>query len=47
MIWAILSIGVMLGIIGFFWRLWDNRAMASGVLMAIGIVSAVILEILS
>jgi len=46
-LWAILSIGILLGIIGFFWRFWNNRSGVAFVLMAIGIVSASIVEILS
>jgi Flp pilus assembly protein TadG len=45
MIWAILSIGILLGIVGFFWRFWNNRSGVAGVLMAIGIVSLIILEV--
>ena len=47
MIWSILSIGIWLGLWGIAWARWDNRAFAPAVLMAIGIVSGVIVEIMS
>ena len=44
---TLLNIGAILGFWGFVWRLWDNRAMASGVLMGIGIVAVIIGEVLT
>lgn len=34
----LLNLGTLLGIWGYLWRLWNKRSMASGVLMALGIV---------
>ena len=47
MIWSILSIGIWLGIWGIFWSMWDRRAFAPAVLMAIGLISAVLVEVIS
>jgi hypothetical protein len=46
-IWSILSLGIWLGIWGILWSMWDRRAFAPAVLMAIGIVSAVAVEVMS
>jgi len=47
MIWVILSIGIWLGIWGILWRMWDRRAFAPAVLMAIGIICGFIVEMMT
>ena len=46
-LYPILSIGIWLGLWGIAWARWDNRAFAPAVLMAIGIVCAVIVEVMT
>lgn len=43
MTWTILSIGIW----GILWSMWDRRAFAPAVLMAVGFVSAVIIEVMT
>lgn len=33
------SLGALLGMVGFFWRLWDNRARGSFICMALGLLA--------
>jgi xanthosine utilization system XapX-like protein len=39
------STGAIFGLIGFFWRLWDNRASEAGILAVVGLLMMIVGEV--